>query len=152
MLELVAGVFDGFVDGHADPSFGDEHVGHRRRPVAGVDRADAERVGDVPPRRHRVRVAVASRLEAYERLEQRQELLDRADALGATRRVGGLAGHDETERQRTRVGRDEIEAGGLGDHAGVGRPAAGEGAVGAETAVLLSQNGGHEDVAPELYA
>ncbi len=63
-----------------------------------------------------------------------------------------LPGHDETERQRTRVGRDEIEAGGLGDHAGVGRPAAGEGAVGAETAVLLAQNGRHEDVAPELHA
>ena len=49
------------------------------------------------------------------------------------------------------VGGYEIERGRLGDDAGVGRPAAGEGAVGAEAAVLLSQNGRHEDVAPELY-
>ena len=126
--------------------------GTLRRPVAGLHPADRQRVGQRPARHQRVDVGVALGLEPLQRGEQRHELLDRADALGAPRRVGREARHPQPERQRTGVGRHEVEAGRLGHDAGVGAPAAAQRGEGAEAAVLLAGDAGQQQVAAQRDA
>ena len=67
---------------------------------------------------------------AEEQIDEAKQLINDSDAEMSRLGKDELASL-EPERQRTGVGRHEIEAGGLGDHAGVGRPAPGERAVGA---------------------
>ena len=130
-----------------EASLGHQQVGDRRRPVAGVHRADRQRVGQRPAGHHRIDGLVAPSLEVGQGLPHRPEPLDGADPVGAAGGVGGPAVHAQPERQRTGVGRDHVQLGRLGDHAGVGRPAPPEEAERAHAAVLLALHRGQHDVA-----
>ena len=76
--------------------------------------------------------------ELDQRLPHRPELLDRADALGAPCGVRGEPANRQSERQCPGVGGDDVELGGLRDHARVGSPPALEQRERAESAVLLA--------------
>ena len=149
LFELAARLGDGFTERHAEATFGDQQVGHRRRPVAGVHRTDRQRMRQRPARHHRIDHVVAASFEFAQRRPDRPEHLDRTDALGASSGVRRPAVDAQPERQRTRVGRDDVEIGGLGDDAGIGAPATLQGGERAEAAVLLALDGGHQHVAAQ---
>ena len=124
MLERRPRLLDRLVQGDAEPALGDEQVGHRGRPGSAADLTDRQRVGQRPAGDDRVGDGVAFALEIAQGGPHRPELLDRADAFEAPGGVRGPAGHPQPEGQRAGRGRHQVQAGRLGDHAGVGSPAA----------------------------
>ena len=93
-------------------------------PVAGPHGADLQGVRDVPAPHHGVDGPVAGRLQGPQHGEDQLELLHRADPAGAGAGVRGQAGHPQPEGERAAVGGQDVQRGRLGDHAGVGAPAA----------------------------
>jgi hypothetical protein len=78
-----------------------------------------------------------------------QNLSIGADAVGSAGGVGRQAAHPEAEGEGAGVGGDDVELGGLGNDAGVGRPAPLQQGEAAEAAVLLALHGCDEHVAPQ---
>ena len=151
-LQGGAGVGHRLAEGDAEPALRHEEVGDRGRPVAGVHDADREGIGEGPALHQRIDHRIAARLEVGQRCHDGDELLDRAHALGATRRVRGQAAHGEPEGQRPAVRGHDVEAGRLGDHAQVGGDAVPQQGEGAEAAVLLAAHGREHDIALEVDA
>ena len=150
-FQLAAGRLDRLVERHPQPALGDQEVRDGRSPVTGPDDADRERMGQRPPLGHRVHVAVASLLEVLERPPDRPELLQCADPVRPPRGMGGVAPHPQAEGERTGVGRHQGEVRGLRDDAGVGGPAPPQRRVGAEAAVLLALDRGHQQITPQAH-
>ena len=146
-----SGGVDRLAERHAEATLGHQQIGHRRRPIASVDGADRQRVGERPARRQRIDRLVASSLERGERLPHRPELLDRADPFGATGCVGRTPMDHEPEGQRSGVRRHQVQARRFRDHARVGTPPTAQHGERPEAAVLLSLHRGDEDVATKLH-
>src|SRR3954467_9167194 len=95
---------------------------------------------------------VALRFEPAQGVEERDELLDSAGPVKATRRVGGGTVDGDLEGERSAAGGGDVEAGGFGDDARVGPPSPAQQRIRAEAAVLLTDDGGEQQVAGQRYA
>ena len=84
--------------------------------------------------------------------EQRDELLDRADARQPAGGVRGAAGYEDAEAQRAAVARGDVQRGRLRDDAGVGPPAPAQERVGAQAAVLLADHRAEQQRTRERHA
>jgi len=143
---------DGLVDGDAHTALGDEQVGHRRRPVAAVHGADRNRMRKWPTRGQRIGRRMPTLLEVRDRLPDRPELLDRADAFSAARSMRRDAVHAQPKCQRTAIGGNDVEFGWFGDHACVGAPAALQRRVRTKPTVLFAEHRGQHEVAAQFHA
>ncbi len=152
VFQLATGLVDRLAEGDTEPAFGDQQVGHGRRPITGGHGADRERMRQRPSRHQRVDDLVPALFEIAQCLPHRPERFDRVDALGSSCGVRRPAVNSQAERECSRVGRDDVEIGGLRDDAGVGTPAALQRRERSESSVLLALHRGHEHVAAETDA
>ena len=90
--------------------------------------------------------------ELPQRGEERQELLDRVDALLTHTHVRREARDDEAEHQRVGLRRDHSQLGGLDDNGAVGRVAAEDGRQCARAAVFLPHDTGDREAAAQAHA
>jgi hypothetical protein len=106
-------------------------------------------MGERPSGDERVDRCVAATFEVGQRLRDRPEHVDRADALGAPGGVRGATLDAQAEGESPRVRRHHVELRRLGDHACVRTPPALERGERAETAVLLPLHRRQHDVPPQ---
>ena len=124
LLEFVARRLDGLAEGNTEPTFCNEQIRNGGRPVACMDRADLQWIGNVPSPRPRVGVGIATCLQVLQGDQQWHELLDSADTFGSPRSVRCESRNGQAERQCSGICRDEVEVRRFRDDACVCPPAA----------------------------